>query len=253
MTDWTIYNNLLPWCALTVEQMRAFEASEGEMIWLTSDGGWHPINPPVAPGWIIRVAELAIEDLIEEHEKRALVPQPEADLETCPNCEGTGIAGHPDSGYTCTKCSGCGGVQPEADLVKAGALAAGRAQGIEAAAKVASGWLAAFQGVEIQRTSAREYACDAVMDIADGIRALVPPVDAHKTPVHDRQAGLSLTDFQSDSAAFVFNPLDGKRGADIPKTNRETGKLHVFPAGPICGPLNRWRVQLTQDGSCATY
>lgn len=70
----------------------------------------------------------------------------------------------------------------------------GFAQGIEAAAKVASGWLAAFQGVEIQRTSAREYACDAVMDIADGIRALVPPVDAHKTPVHDRQAGLSLTD-----------------------------------------------------------
>ena len=59
--------------------MRAFEASEGEMIWLTSDGGWHPINPPVAPGWIIRVAELAIEDLIEEHEKRALAPQPEAD------------------------------------------------------------------------------------------------------------------------------------------------------------------------------
>ena len=49
------------------------------MIWLTSDGGWHPINPPVAPGWIIRVAELAIEDLIEEHEKRALAPQPEAD------------------------------------------------------------------------------------------------------------------------------------------------------------------------------
>ena len=36
--------------------MRAFEASKGEMIWLTSDGGWHPINPPVAPGWIIRVA-----------------------------------------------------------------------------------------------------------------------------------------------------------------------------------------------------
>lgn len=56
MTDWTIYNNLLPWCALTVEQMRAFEASEDEMIWLTSDGGWHPINPPVAPGWIIRAA-----------------------------------------------------------------------------------------------------------------------------------------------------------------------------------------------------
>ena len=49
---------------------------------------------------------------------RALAPQPEADLVTCPGCEGTGIAGHPDSGYTCTKCSGCGGVQPEADPVR---------------------------------------------------------------------------------------------------------------------------------------
>ncbi|SET76087.1 hypothetical protein [Paracoccus homiensis] len=76
------------------------------------------------------------------------------------------------------------------------ARAEGFAQGIEAAAKVASGWLAAFQGVEIQRTSAREYACDAVMDIADGIRALspAPSVDASKAPNHCHQASLTTVD-----------------------------------------------------------
>ena len=102
MTDWTIYNNLLPWCALTVEQMRAFEASEGEMIWLTSDGGWHPINPPVAPGWIIRVAELAIEDLIEEHEKRALAPQPEAAIGHVSSADGADEGIHQQAGQVIT-------------------------------------------------------------------------------------------------------------------------------------------------------
>jgi hypothetical protein len=44
---------------------------------------------------------------------------------------------------------------------------------IEECARMADGWLAAHGQNEIQYTSAREYACDAVADIADAIRGLV--------------------------------------------------------------------------------
>lgn len=31
-------------------------------------------------------------------------------METCDQCCGTGYSGHPDSGYTCSKCGGSGGL-----------------------------------------------------------------------------------------------------------------------------------------------
>lgn len=40
---------------------------------------------------------------------RTLIDQPAPALETCQDCMGTGISGHPDSGYTCFRCKGQGG------------------------------------------------------------------------------------------------------------------------------------------------
>ncbi len=47
-----------------------------------------------------------------------------------------------------------------------------RAEIIEECARMADGWLERHGETEIQYTSAREYACDAVADVADAIRAL---------------------------------------------------------------------------------
>lgn len=43
----------------------------------------------------------------------AAAPQPAPERETCEVCCGTGIAGHPDSGYTCYRCKGQGGIEPQ--------------------------------------------------------------------------------------------------------------------------------------------
>lgn len=43
-TAWSPETNSTPWCLLTVEQMRAFEASTGQMMRLRQDGEWHPHN-----------------------------------------------------------------------------------------------------------------------------------------------------------------------------------------------------------------
>ena len=55
------------------------------------------------------------------------------------------------------------------------AIAAARAEGVREgmlkAADYADSWLATFGQVAIKHTPAQEYACDAVADIADAIRA----------------------------------------------------------------------------------
>lgn len=53
-----------------------------------------------------------------------------------------------------------------------GQLASVRSATIEECARIADGWLARYGETEIKYTTAQEYACDAVEDIADGIRAL---------------------------------------------------------------------------------
>ena len=55
------------------------------------------------------------------------------------------------------------------------AISAARAEGVREgmlkAADYADNWLATFGQVAIKHTPAQEYACDAVADIADAIRA----------------------------------------------------------------------------------
>lgn len=41
------------------------------------------------------------------------------DLQTCPQCEGTGCANHPDSGDICSLCGGSGGVLADARVIAA--------------------------------------------------------------------------------------------------------------------------------------
>ena len=59
------------------------------------------------------------------------------------------------------------------------AIAAARAEGVREgmlkAAEIADNWLATFGQVAIKHTPAQEYACDAVADIADAIRAEAQP------------------------------------------------------------------------------
>lgn len=50
-----------------------------------------------------------------------------------------------------------------------------RSEIIEECARMADGWLAAHGQNEIKYTSARDYACDAVADVADAIRGLAIP------------------------------------------------------------------------------
>ena len=38
-------------------------------------------------------------------------------LELCDVCGGHGMAGHPDSGYLCSRCHGSGGIKPAPDVV----------------------------------------------------------------------------------------------------------------------------------------
>lgn len=45
----------------------------------------------------------------------ALTPQPDARLETCEMCCGTGVSGHPDSQYKCSDCNGSGGLLSRPD------------------------------------------------------------------------------------------------------------------------------------------
>lgn len=75
------------------------------------------MRPETNLEWIARDMR---EGRFPEQSERQMVPvdAPQADLETCSNCEGTGISGHPDSGNTCANCNGSGGVAPQADPVR---------------------------------------------------------------------------------------------------------------------------------------
>ena len=44
VTAWSPETNTTPWCLLSIEQMRAFEASTGQMMRLRQDGEWHLHN-----------------------------------------------------------------------------------------------------------------------------------------------------------------------------------------------------------------
>ena len=57
------------------------------------------------------------------------------------------------------------------DAAIASARAEGVREGMLKAADYADNWLATFGQVAIKHTPAQEYACDAVADIADAIRA----------------------------------------------------------------------------------
>lgn len=80
-----------------------------------------------------------------------------------------------------------------------------RSEIIEECARMADGWLAAHGQNEIKYTSARDYACDAVADVADAIRGLAIPSTSrasHTVPSDCAQA-------QSDGASRVTS-TEGK-------------------------------------------
>lgn len=56
-----------------------------------------------------------------------------------------------------------------------GALRAARQSAIAEAVAVANGWLIAFSDQDIDIVSPRQYAADAVKDVADSIAALAAP------------------------------------------------------------------------------
>lgn len=53
--DWRPETNILPWVALTIEQMRQFEASSGDLERLGLNGEWIPTDTPLSPGLVYRV------------------------------------------------------------------------------------------------------------------------------------------------------------------------------------------------------
>lgn len=52
---WRPETNILPWVALTIEQMRRFEASSGDLERLGLNGEWIPTDTPLSPGLIYRI------------------------------------------------------------------------------------------------------------------------------------------------------------------------------------------------------
>ena len=53
--DWRPETNILPWVALTIEQMRRFEASSGDIERLGLNGEWIPTDTPLSPGLVYRI------------------------------------------------------------------------------------------------------------------------------------------------------------------------------------------------------
>ena len=53
--DWWPETNILPWVALTIEQMRRFEASSGDLERLGLNGEWIPTDTPLSPGLVYRI------------------------------------------------------------------------------------------------------------------------------------------------------------------------------------------------------
>lgn len=53
--DWRPETNILPWVALTIEQMRQFEASSGDLERLGLNGEWIPTDTPLSPGLVYRI------------------------------------------------------------------------------------------------------------------------------------------------------------------------------------------------------
>lgn len=52
---WRPETNILPWVALTIEQMRRFEASSGDLERLGLNGEWIPTDTPLSPGLVYRI------------------------------------------------------------------------------------------------------------------------------------------------------------------------------------------------------
>ena len=52
---WSPETNILPWCALTIDQMRAFESSTGEIQRMGLNGEWIATDTPLSPGLIYRI------------------------------------------------------------------------------------------------------------------------------------------------------------------------------------------------------
>ena len=52
---WRPETNILPWVALTIEQMRQFEASSGDLERLGLNGEWIPTDTPLSPGLVYRI------------------------------------------------------------------------------------------------------------------------------------------------------------------------------------------------------
>lgn len=86
---------------------------------------WHP-----EPGWLLtawdcdkeaeRVFSLA--DCQFAALAAAPDPQPDDGLEICPDCMGSGYAGHPDGNVGCYRCRGQGGIAPQPDADEREAL-----------------------------------------------------------------------------------------------------------------------------------
>ena len=52
---WRPETNILPWVALTIEQMRQFEASSCDLERLGLNGEWIPTDTPLSPGLVYRI------------------------------------------------------------------------------------------------------------------------------------------------------------------------------------------------------
>lgn len=53
--SWSPETNIMPWCALTIGQMREFEASTGEIQRMGLNGEWIATDTPLSPGLIYRI------------------------------------------------------------------------------------------------------------------------------------------------------------------------------------------------------
>lgn len=63
---WTVETNITPWAFLSIEQMRAFEASTGELERLSLNGEWIPTDTPLSPGLVYRIRPAALRALAGE-------------------------------------------------------------------------------------------------------------------------------------------------------------------------------------------
>lgn len=52
---WQPETNILPWVALSMDQMRAFERSSGEIQRLALNGEWIDTDTPLSPGLVYRI------------------------------------------------------------------------------------------------------------------------------------------------------------------------------------------------------